>query len=131
MNETSPTPVELFHTLLKAAYPVVVGRVIPAHTPLIVRHDDDNYEVKLDGFRRDFVAEVGTRTLVPLPSLVPDDCDYVWDTYYWGQGVTTRELWTRQEDDTWVCHTARTNTIATRQTAELVNPRPVDPEEGR
>lgn len=132
MNETTPaTPTDLFHALLKASYPVVVGRVIPAYTPLIIRRSDDDFEVKLDGCQYDYTAEIGTRTLRPLPSLVPDDCDHVWDTYYWSGGVTTRELWTRQEDDVWVCHAARTGTVANRRTCDLVNPRPVDPEEGR
>ena len=81
MHEHFPTPQQLIEAALDHAYPVPVGRTIPANTPVLV---DNSYgfDYHSHGFTHDMTVRRDAictfRTLAPLTPVIPEGTQAVW-----------------------------------------------------
>jgi hypothetical protein len=132
MHEHFPTPQQLIEAALDHAYPVPVGRTIPANTPVLV---DNSYgfDYHSHGFTHDMTVRRDAictfRTLDPLPPLIPDDCMTVWASCDHTPGLG-RTIWQRSNDaKTWFALDPADGGWYEKQLSDLINPKPVPEEE--
>lgn len=126
------TAKEHLEAAFEAAYPIPEGRDVPEGVPVIVRWEDGEIRVHAMGstaknrVTNDYIE---VRTLEPLPTLIPDDCNAVWAST---REDESRRVWVRFTgftpglDDAWDDGNLDADYA---ETSDLIDPKPVPKEE--